>query len=201
MQKKKKKKLRGTRTECKIWDGLRCHDTHTNYNNDWFRHSNLIGEIHTDTPSNIKFLSQKFDRLPCWYYWREEFMINRWYGFMWHDCLPSFMKIFGGVQAILRFCLRNLRGCEVGITDGRDLRSASLRWDQVAWYTYTYRVSWRYLSNITVNTATIWETILLVSLIEGIYEVRIWDGFMWHDVHNKFYEDRYRRSSEIKVLF
>jgi hypothetical protein len=35
--------------------------------------------------------------------------------------LPSFMKIGSGVQAILRFCFRNLRCFNVGITDGRDL--------------------------------------------------------------------------------
>jgi hypothetical protein len=35
--------------------------------------------------------------------------------------LQSFVKVGTGVQAILRFCLRNLRGCDVGITDGRDL--------------------------------------------------------------------------------
>jgi uncharacterized protein YraI len=35
--------------------------------------------------------------------------------------IPSFMKIVTGVQAILRFCLRNLRGCNVGFTDGKDL--------------------------------------------------------------------------------
>jgi hypothetical protein len=34
---------------------------------------------------------------------------------------PTFMKTGTGVQAILRFCLSNLRGCTVGITDGRDL--------------------------------------------------------------------------------
>jgi uncharacterized protein YraI len=34
---------------------------------------------------------------------------------------PSFMKIGTGVQVILRFCLRNLRGCNVGISDGRCL--------------------------------------------------------------------------------
>jgi hypothetical protein len=39
---------------------------------------------------------------------------------------PSFMKIGTGVQAILRFDLRNLRGCNYGITDGWDLRTASL---------------------------------------------------------------------------
>jgi hypothetical protein len=35
--------------------------------------------------------------------------------------VPSFMKIDAGIQAILRFSFRNLRGCNVGITDGRDL--------------------------------------------------------------------------------
>jgi hypothetical protein len=34
--------------------------------------------------------------------------------------IPSFMKIGSGIEEILRFCLRNLRGCNVGITDGRD---------------------------------------------------------------------------------
>jgi hypothetical protein len=34
---------------------------------------------------------------------------------------PRFMKIDTGVQAILRFCLRNLKGCNAGITDGRDV--------------------------------------------------------------------------------
>jgi hypothetical protein len=36
-------------------------------------------------------------------------------------CLPSFMKIGTGIQAILRFRLSNLNGCNDGITDGRDL--------------------------------------------------------------------------------
>jgi hypothetical protein len=31
------------------------------------------------------------------------------------------MEIDTGVQAKLKFYLRNLRGCNVGITDGRDL--------------------------------------------------------------------------------
>jgi hypothetical protein len=35
--------------------------------------------------------------------------------------LPSFMKIGTGVESILRFCLNSLNGCNVGITDGRDL--------------------------------------------------------------------------------
>jgi hypothetical protein len=36
-------------------------------------------------------------------------------------CITHFMKIGTGVQAILRFSFRNLRGCNVGITDGRGL--------------------------------------------------------------------------------
>jgi hypothetical protein len=34
--------------------------------------------------------------------------------------LPSFMNIATGVQAILRCYLRNLKGCNTGITGGRD---------------------------------------------------------------------------------
>jgi hypothetical protein len=35
--------------------------------------------------------------------------------------LPNFMKIGTGVESIIRFCLRSLNDCNVGITDGRDL--------------------------------------------------------------------------------
>jgi hypothetical protein len=31
----------------------------------------------------------------------------------------SFMKIITDIQAISRFCLGNLRGCNIGINDGR----------------------------------------------------------------------------------
>jgi hypothetical protein len=31
------------------------------------------------------------------------------------------MKIGVGIQAILRFCLSNMKGCDVGITDEEDL--------------------------------------------------------------------------------
>jgi hypothetical protein len=41
--------------------------------------------------------------------------------------IPSFMKIGTGVQAILRFGLRNLRGCNVCITAGRELWIMPLR--------------------------------------------------------------------------
>jgi hypothetical protein len=35
--------------------------------------------------------------------------------------IQSFMKNGTDVEPILRFCLRNLRGCKAGSTDGRDL--------------------------------------------------------------------------------
>lgn len=43
--------------------------------------------------------------------------------------MPSFVMIFllsfntigTGIQAILKFCLSNLNGCVVGITDGKEL--------------------------------------------------------------------------------
>jgi hypothetical protein len=41
---------------------------------------------------------------------------------------------------------------------------------------------------------------MLVLLVEGIYGVFHLDIFMWHDVHAKFHEDWYRRSSNVNVL-
>jgi hypothetical protein len=41
--------------------------------------------------------------------------------------LISFMKIGRGVQAILRFCLRNLRGCYVDITEGKELLNHAVK--------------------------------------------------------------------------
>jgi hypothetical protein len=35
--------------------------------------------------------------------------------------ISGFMNIDTGVQEILRVCLRNLKACTVGITDGSDL--------------------------------------------------------------------------------
>jgi hypothetical protein len=35
--------------------------------------------------------------------------------------IQSFMKIGTGIQAILRFYLSNVKGCNVRVTDGRDL--------------------------------------------------------------------------------
>jgi hypothetical protein len=66
------------------------------------------------------------------------------------------MKIGARVQAILRFCLRNLRDCDVGITDGRDLwyvPLSGLRWYDIR--TKFHEDWFRNLNNITFTTATI----------------------------------------------
>jgi hypothetical protein len=39
---------------------------------------------------------------------------------------------YTGVKGILRFCLSNLKGCNVGITDGRNILSAPLKMAQLA---------------------------------------------------------------------
>jgi hypothetical protein len=39
--------------------------------------------------------------------------------------IPSFMKTGAGIQAMLRFSLRNLKVCNVGITYERYVRSMS----------------------------------------------------------------------------
>jgi hypothetical protein len=68
---------------------------------------------------------------------REIYDVHYWGCLRWHHThITSCMKIDTGLQAILRFCLRNERGCNVVITDGTDLRCTTLRWIHVAWYTY-----------------------------------------------------------------
>jgi hypothetical protein len=54
---------------------------------------------------------------------------------MWHDIPKNFMKISTGIQDILWVYLRNLNGCDVGVTNEKDLQCVSLRWTQVASYT------------------------------------------------------------------
>jgi hypothetical protein len=56
--------------------------------------------------------------------------------------------------------------------------------------------------NIKVITSTDWEAVVLVLLMRWIYDVRHWDGIIWHDiyVHTKFPEDWDRRSNIIKIL-
>jgi hypothetical protein len=61
-----------------------------------------------------------------------------------------------------------------GIYEARRLKG--LRWHNIL--TKFHDVLYRHLNNITDITATIWGAVMLVLLIEGIYKVRRWDGFM-----------------------
>jgi hypothetical protein len=67
-------------------------------------------------------MSQKYERLQCWYYSKEGLMM---YAVEMPSCgiifLQSSPKIGKDVEGILRFCLSSLKGCDVGISDGRDL--------------------------------------------------------------------------------
>jgi hypothetical protein len=59
--------------------------------------------------------------------------VRHLYCFRWQDIhTPNLLKIGTGIQAILRFCLRYLKWCNVGITDGRDLWCMPLKLAQIA---------------------------------------------------------------------
>jgi hypothetical protein len=61
------------------------------------------------------------------------------------------MKIGTGIQAMLRLCLRNLRGFNVGISDGKDLRYTPFRYLHVARYSYQFHEDlYRRSSNVKV---------------------------------------------------
>jgi hypothetical protein len=55
-------------------------------------------------------------------------------------------------------------------------------------------------STIKIIASKIWEAAMLVLLMGGIYEVCRCDNNWLHDIHPKFHENLYRRSSNIKVL-
>jgi hypothetical protein len=77
--------------------------------------------------------------------------------------VPSSMKVGTSVQAILRVYLRNLRGCNVGITDGRLLQSAPLkRAKRHDVYTKFHVHRFRHSSNIKLTTAIIRDPAVLV---------------------------------------
>jgi hypothetical protein len=43
-------------------------------------------------------------------------------------CVPIFMQIGTSVEEIFRFSFNNLKGSNVGVTDGRDLQNALFKW-------------------------------------------------------------------------
>jgi hypothetical protein len=105
-----------------VSDGM----TYMTVNDDWFRHSsNITGT--TSTTCEVAVLV-----LPMAGFIKYAL---RWHHVVWYTYIPSFMKLGIDIQAILILCLISLRGCNMGITDERDLWIAPLRWTQVSWYT------------------------------------------------------------------
>jgi hypothetical protein len=66
-------------------------------------------------------------------------------------------------------------------------RRRQLKWTQMAWYsTKFYDDQFRHLNDIRVIIAIISEIVMLVLLINWIYEFRHRDCFMWHTVPPPF---------------
>jgi hypothetical protein len=80
-------------------------------------------------------------------------------------------------SSVSRICLRNLKGCNVGITDGRSLWWTPWKLSQMVWY--TYQVSRRLLHAFkqykSVTTA-VWEDVMLVLLMGGSCD---WNWLRW----------------------
>jgi hypothetical protein len=94
-----------------------------------------------------------------------------------------------------------LVGCSVGIADGSNFRSTSLRWLHVAWY--TYQVSWRLVQEFKQYesfASAISEALFLVLLLGTICEVSLWNGLRWHDIYTWLPGDQFRNLRNITVI-
>jgi hypothetical protein len=114
------------------WNGLRGHDISSKFHGNRFRHlSNITVITATNWEAVILILLIGAN-----------YEVGRWDDFVWHDMLPSFMKIGTDTAAILRLCLGNLTGCNVGISDVRDLWNTPLRWPWVPSYNSKFHNDW-----------------------------------------------------------
>jgi hypothetical protein len=128
---------------------------------------------------------------------------HRWNGFRCHDihtkCDEVWFKhsnLMGGrntqthrqhgdlISRLLFYKIsrltNNLRGCNVGITDGTNLWGTPLKCPQCHdIHTKFYDDLFRQSSNIKVTASTIWEAPMLVLLMGGIYEVLL-EIVAWH---------------------
>jgi hypothetical protein len=92
--------------KCTVEIGLKWHDIHTKIRGDLLRYLSNMTVITATLRDAAKLvlLRKRF----------VEYAAEM-------DSCGTFMKIDTGVEAILRFFLGNLRGCNAGITEGRDL--------------------------------------------------------------------------------
>jgi hypothetical protein len=168
--------------EAHRWDILKWHDINTKFHEDCLWHSGNMKVI-ASTIWEAAVLVLLMARI---------YGVSRWGYLRWHDTyIPSFMTIGSGIWVILGVLpQQNLRGYSVVITDERDLWCTPLKW--IMWHDIRTKFNadrFRHLSIITVITATIWVVVMLVLLIERIYEMCCWAGLRWHDVYRNFHED------------
>jgi hypothetical protein len=147
-------RLMGAIYEVQRWDGLRCHDVHTQFRKDWLRHWDANGWTHRHTdwwerfmrhavemgsgalmyiPSFIK-IGWGIHKLMGGHTQTHRLMGGiyeacRWDGFRCHDVHTKFRKDW--------FSHSDVKGGHTDTqSDGRDLWSMPLRWAQVPWCTY-----------------------------------------------------------------
>jgi hypothetical protein len=125
--------------------------------------------------------------------------VCHWDGLRWQDiCIPSFMKVGTGIQAILRVCLLNVRGCNIGIIFGRDLWCMLLKWLNLALYVYLP-------SFVKIGTGIKVILRFCLSNLNGCHvgitdRSDLWSApLRWAQMTN-FQLDWYRHWSNIKVL-
>jgi hypothetical protein len=70
--------------------------------------------------------------------------------------------------------------------------SNGLRWHDICRF--------RHWHNIKVIASTIWEAAMLVLLKWGTHEIWRWDGLTLLNIHTKFHDDWFRRSSNNKLM-
>jgi hypothetical protein len=126
--------------------------------------------------------------------------VSHWDGLRQHDIyIPSFMKICTDIQTILRFCLNNSNGCNIGISDGRHICNALLGWAHaITWYLYKF--SGRLVQEFKHYEgfpSAIWMIVMLVLLMERIYVMHRWYGVRCHDIHSKFHKDCFMHSKVV----
>jgi hypothetical protein len=128
--------------------------------------------------------------------------VLRWSELRWHDMST---KLYDDpLQAFKKhYCYyhSNLEGCNMGITDRRDLSCTPLSRFHVAWY--AYEVSWilvEAFKKIERFASEIWKDVILVLLVGGIYKVRNSTRLRQHDIFIKSHDYRFRHLTNITVI-
>jgi hypothetical protein len=80
----------------------------------------------------LRSLPQQSERLQCWYYYCEGFMMYAIEMTSDGMMIPSFMTINSGIQVILKVLPQQFEAVVFGTTDEWNFLCTPLRWPQVA---------------------------------------------------------------------